>query len=89
MKEGLKKRLGKTFALSKKTANLFIVSLAIIFLPPLVVGFLYSVDAQQVVIRTPVRYLVTVGPWGRHSLLFWALFTELLTLGTSNGRKTE
>ena len=73
MKEGFKKRLGKTFALSKKTANLFIVSLVIIFLPPLVIGFLYSVDAQQVVIRTPWSAGEMLGYCGTMGAAFIAL----------------
>lgn len=73
MKEGFKKWLGKTFALSKKTANLFIVSLVIIFLPPLVIGFLYSVDAQQVVIRTPWSAGEMLGYRGTMGAAFIAL----------------
>lgn len=73
MKEGFKKRLGKTFAFSKKTANLFIASLVIIFLPPLVIAFLYSVDAQQVVIRTPWSAGEMLGYCGTMGAAFIAL----------------
>lgn len=73
MREGFKKRLGKTFAFSKKTANLFIASLVIIFLPPLVIAFLYSVDAQQVVIRTPWSAGEMLGYCGTMGAAFIAL----------------
>lgn len=53
MKDGFRKRLGKTFSLNKKAACLFITSLVIIFIPPLVIELLYSVDVSQVVIGTP------------------------------------
>ena len=73
MKEGFKKRLGKTFAFSKKTTNLFIASLVIIFLPPLVIAFLYSVDAQHVVIRTPWSAGEMLGYCGTMGAAFIAL----------------
>lgn len=73
MKEGFKKRLGKTFAFSKKTTNLFIASLVITFLPPLVIAFLYSVDAQQVVIRTPWSAGEMLGYCGTMGAAFIAL----------------
>lgn len=73
MKDGSKKRLSKTFALDKKTANLLKISLVIIFLPPLVIGFLYSVDAQQVVIRTPWSAGEILGYCGAMGAAFIAL----------------
>ena len=44
MKDGFRKRLGKTFSLNKKAACLFITSFVINFISPLVIELLYSVD---------------------------------------------
>lgn len=73
MKDGFRKRMGKACSLNNKAANLFIISLVIIFIPPLVIGFLYSVDASQVVIGTPWSAGEILGYCGTMGAAFIAL----------------